>query len=192
MVLVIVSQFRHLDRPSDGMVGAPRAHRINIAEGIQSMKCVSLLTGSRASVFWGEDLHLQNVEFLKNLDPGYFQFVADSCSDHLDDPTKLDKPNRQRAALMLRIVHGQGVETLMALIGALAQSPQFPVGWMLRYRISELEEVIRAVSDEQPFLSLLKPKPVTWNSISALVHNQLPDENQKQSMTAKFASFWGG
>ena len=156
------------------------------------MKCVPLLTGSRASVFWGEDPNRQNFEFLKSLDPGYFQFVADICSDHLDDPTKLEKPNRQRAALMLRVVHGQGVESLMALIGALAQAPQFPVGWMLRYRVSELDEVIRAISDETPFSSLLQPKPVTWNSLSALVHSELPDENQKQSMTAKFASFWGG
>jgi hypothetical protein len=80
----------------------------------------------------------------------------------------------------------------MALIGALAQAPQFPVGWMLRYKVSELDEVIRAISDAIPFPSLLQPKPVTWNSISALVHSALPDEHQKQFLAPKFASFWDG
>lgn len=155
------------------------------------MQCIPLLTGSRAaSVFWGDDLRRQNLEFLKSLDPGYFQFVADSCSEHLDDATKLEKRDRQRAAQMLRVVHGQGVESLMAMIGALAQSPEFPVGWMLRYQVSDLEEVIKAISDEQPFPSLLNPKPVTWHSISTLVHSEMPDDGVKQAMTAKFASFW--
>src|SRR3990167_5656943 len=121
------------------------------------MQCIRLLTGSRASVFWGDDLRRQNLEFLKGLDPGYFQFVADSCSDHLDDATKLEKRDRQHAAQMLRVVHGQGVESLMAMIGALAQSPEFPVGWMLRYQVAELEEVVRAISDAQSFPSLLHP-----------------------------------
>lgn len=156
------------------------------------MKCVPLLTGSRASVFWGEGLHQQNLEFLKSLDPGYFQFVADTCADQLDEPTKLDKPTRQRAALMLRVVHGQAVESLMALIAALAQSPTFPVGWMLRYKVSELEAVIRSISEETPFPSLLKVKPVTWHSISTLVHSTLPDEEQRVELTGKFASFWSG
>jgi hypothetical protein len=141
-------------------------------------------------VFWGDDLRRQNLEFLKSLDPGYFQFVADSCSGHLDDATRLEKRDRQRAAQMLRVVHGQGVESLMAMIGALAQSPEFPVGWMLRYQASDLDEVIRAISDEQPFPSLLNPKPVTWHSISTLVHSALPDDGVKQAMTAKFAPFW--
>src|SRR5450759_5248956 len=44
----------------------------------KGMQCIPLLTGLRASVFWGDDLRRQNFEFLKSLDPGYFQFVADS------------------------------------------------------------------------------------------------------------------
>jgi len=113
-----------------------------------SMTSIPLLTGSRASVFWGADLRRQNLDYLKSLDPGYFQFIADLCADQLDDPTKLMSPDRQRAAMMLRVVHGQGVEALMALIGALAQSPQFPLGWMLRYTSSDLEDVIRAIDDQ--------------------------------------------
>ncbi len=141
-------------------------------------------------MFWGDELRRQNLEFLKNFDAGYFQFIADLSSEHLDDATKLEKRDRQHAAQMLRVVHGQGVESLMAMMGALAQSPEFPVGWMLRYHPSDLEEVIRAISDAQPFPSLLNPKPVTWHSISTLVHSEIPDDSVKQLMTAKFASFW--
>ncbi len=153
------------------------------------MGCIPLLTGSRASVFWGDDLRGQNLRFLESLDPGYFRFAAQSCSGWLDDAS-LKKPDRQRAALMLRVVHGQGVEALMALTAALAQSPQFPVGWMLRYKVAELHDVIQAISDEKPFPSLLREKPVTWKSLSSLVYNWLPDEELKKSLTAKFASFW--
>jgi hypothetical protein len=163
-----------------------------ILRGFCPMMSIPLLTGNRTTVFWGENLQFQNLNYLTNLDPGYFQFVADICADQLDDPAKLDKPSRQRAAMMLRIVHGQGVESLMALFGALAQSPRFPVGWMLRYSLQDLEEVVGAISDENQFPSLLRVKPVTWTSISTLVHNELPDEDQKSSMTEKFAAFWNG
>ncbi len=80
----------------------------------------------------------------------------------------------------------------MALMAALAQAPQFPVGWMLRYTVAELHDVIQAISEGKPFPSLLREKAVTWDSLSSLVYNWLPDEELKKSLTAKFASFWRG
>lgn len=155
------------------------------------MQMMPLLTGERASVYWGHDLTGDNRRFLESLDPHYYLFAARQAADRLSADPPLEKADQLRAAMALRIAYGQGVETLMALLCALAQAPQFPLGWMLRYRNEELRAVVEAIDGERLFPHLLTTNAVSWNSLSVMVHRQIPEASTRPGLVDKFATLWG-
>lgn len=155
------------------------------------MQRMPLLTGERASVYWGHDLAGDNRRFLESLDPEYYWFAARQAADRLSADPPLEKADQLRAAMALRIAYGQGVETLMALLCALAQAPQFPLGWMLRYRNEELRAVVEVIDGERVFRHLLTTDAVSWESLSAMVHSHIPEAAAQLGLVDKFATFWG-
>jgi hypothetical protein len=154
------------------------------------MQRMALLTGERASVYWGNDLAGDNWRFLESLDPDYYWFAARQGADALSAEPPLERADQLRAAMGLRIAYGQGVETLMALLCALAQAPQFPLGWMLRYRNEELRAVVAAVDSGQAIPHLLVADWVSWESLSAMVHSHIPEAAAPLRLVDKFARFW--
>lgn len=149
------------------------------------MECQPIVTGSRPSCFWGPDLATDNRQFLSSLDPGYFRFVA------LTHAGQLDGDERHRAALALRTAHGQAIETLFALLAACAQAPRFPLGWLLRYKVVELKEVVQAISAGRPFPNLVVAKPVTWEALSKLVHSHIAEPIRiERKLAERFARLW--
>ena len=154
------------------------------------MQRIVLLTGERASVYWGDDLAGDNQRFFESLDPHYYWFAARQGADALSAEPPPERADQLRAATGLRIAYGQGVETLMALLCALAQVPQFPLGWMLRYRNEELREVVEAVDLPEAFPHLLTADWVTWESLSAMVHSHIPEVAARLGLVDKFARFW--
>jgi hypothetical protein len=154
------------------------------------MQRVMFVTGERPAVFWGYDLAGDNARFLKTLDAEYFGFVARECAARLKDETTLERADRLRVATTLRIAYGQAAETLMALLAATAQIPTFPMGWMLRYQNQDLREVVTAIESERPFHSLLVERPVTWRTISALVHSYIPGPAERLGLIDRAATFW--
>jgi hypothetical protein len=72
----------------------------------------------------------------------------------------------------------------------MAQQPQFPLGWMLRYQTSDLREVVSAIQEQQPFHSLLIHRPVTWQSLSALVLTDVELPEKMPDLARRFAAFW--
>ena len=155
------------------------------------MQRMPLLTGDRASVFWGHDLAGDNRRFLEALDPGYYWFAAREAADRLSAEPALEHADQLRAAMALRLAFGQGVETLMALLCALAQAPRFPVGWMLRYRNEELREIVEAIDVGRVFPHQLTSDAVSWVLLSAIVHGHIPGVAERLGLVDKFATFWG-
>jgi hypothetical protein len=154
------------------------------------LQSVGFVTGKRPSVFWGYDLGRDNDEFLKALDPGYFEFVARDCAARLEDASALTQADRFRVATALRLAYGQAAETLLALLCASTQAPWFPMGWMARYRTSDLCDVVRAIQQVEAFPNALVQQPVTWRSISASVHGAIDDEDRRKDLSDKFAALW--
>lgn len=155
------------------------------------MQRMVLLMGDRAGVYWGDDLAGENQRFLESLDPGYYWFAARQGADALSAEPPPERADQLRAATSLRIAYGQGVETLMALLCALAQAPHFPLGWMLRYRNEELRAVVAAIDRGQAFPHLLVADSVSWESLSAMVHSHIPEVAARLGLVDKFARFWG-
>jgi hypothetical protein len=131
----------------------------------------------------------RNVEFLSGIDPGYFRNVAEVYSPFFGSD---DKEQRQRAATAMRLAYSMALETFAALIAVAVQAPHFALGWMLRYRNSDLDEVIRKLRAGEQVHSALS-EGFSWLALVEAVH-EVPFDSEAVGQEAQiklgFAKAW--
>ena len=121
------------------------------------------IVGERPFCYWDSDISQKTAMFLENLDPSYFESMANVFVTNIEEPLpskeitflhkfvkfmtsirskKTIQPecDPQHAALALRMIYSQSLETLFALICAALQAPLCVHAWMLNYYPSELRE----------------------------------------------------
>ncbi|MDP9316873.1 MAG: hypothetical protein M3R24_39465 [Chloroflexota bacterium] len=135
--------------------------------------------------FWDWNIAQQNVQFLDNLDPGYFKHLADIHGALLEGDEK------QYAATTLRAAYSHALETLFALLSATVQAPDCVVAWLLKYRNNELDEVVRKIHNRQPVLSKLPVQHPTWETIAdAILSFKTGNDDKDIEIRDAFAEFW--
>ncbi len=136
--------------------------------------------------FWDLDAKQRNLDFINSIDPLYFQHIANLHSEALDGDEK------QYAAAALRVAYSHGLESFFALLCATVQAPDCIIGWLLKYQIVELREVVRKISERRRIYSKLQPKPVTWDVIVEVVFSYfITGDNEKDEKIRKnFARLW--
>ena len=97
------------------------------------VRLTPFIVGERPHVFVNDTI--ANRRFLEGIDADYWTYQAAAHADRLDAE---EREQRQRAAAALRVAYSQGVETLLALIGAFLQVPRYPLGWLVRYNNADL------------------------------------------------------
>jgi hypothetical protein len=142
--------------------------------------------GERPVCVWEWDLRERNLAFLEDLQPDYYSYVASQNGPELDGKQK------QLAAMAIRTTYSQALETFVALACAMAQAPRCVVGWMHFYQQGELESVARAIARGEPFLSLLTPRPTSWESIAdaCTAHIVLEDKVKERTVREGFSRLW--
>lgn len=134
---------------------------------------------------WDWDLKEKNLEFLDGIDAGYFSYVANLYSDHIGGDDK------HRAAVSLRLVYSQGLETLFALLCSAVQAPHCAVGWVLNYKNADLLNLVRNISNKETIYSRFKETPVTWELLARHIHGGLCYEEDKRMWIQKgFGRLW--
>jgi len=126
-----------------------------------------------------------NLRFLQAIDTDYWIYQANAHAPGLEAETTEE---RQRAAAALRVAYSQGLETLFALIGALAQCPRYPLAWLSRYTNRDLRAVVRKINQGMPFPCALKARP-SWRAIADGVHEFVP-EPKRAELTTEFGDLW--
>jgi hypothetical protein len=136
--------------------------------------------------FWDLDVHDKNLEFINKIDPKYFEHVADMHGELLEGEQK------QYAAATLRIAYSQGLETLFALLCAVVQAPDCVIGWFLKYRNSELFDLVRKITEGQIIYSKLRCHRVTWRVIADLVFSRFStgDTETDERIRTNFSRLW--
>jgi hypothetical protein len=92
---------------------------------------------------WGWDLQDRNAQFIRDIDPDYFEYVA---LKHVSD---LKDGNSQRAATAIRQNYYLCLETLFGLIGALIQAPDCVAGWVLKASTGKIRNVADALAHDR-------------------------------------------
>src|SRR5881394_2750646 len=88
------------------------------------------------------NLSQRNLEFISQLDPGYFRFLAETFGN-----TGPDK--EMHAALAVRTAYSHALEAFTALVGATDQSPNCVPGWFLKAWQKDLESVAEKITRQQ-------------------------------------------
>lgn len=84
---------------------------------------------------WDIDLQRRNRQFLKGLDPAYFEYVLNA---------HLATDDEQRSSIALRASLHHALETLFSLIGAYVQAPDCAYAWIAKCK-NELLRDLRKV-----------------------------------------------
>ncbi|BAS12075.1 conserved hypothetical protein [Arthrobacter sp. Hiyo8] len=157
------------------------------ADSARADSC-AYFVNNRPQVSWAWDLKDRNLNFLRAIDPGYYVHIRKHEAPILEE-AGLDA---QYAAASIRLAHAQAVETLFALLGALAQAPYCPIGWMLAYSNPELREVTKALISIQGLVDKSAwEEGVTLGKLANLVFSRTGWLEEKVASTAEsFARMW--
>ena len=137
---------------------------------------------------WEHPEDNNNLEFLNGIDPAYFSFIAErmrSAEASVDDD--------RRAATALRSAYHHALETFFSLAGALVQAPTCVYGWLEQCETKSLRTLVEQISENRfNSLSVVQGAPVTWETISAVVHSRMDvSEAERARVVSGFADLWG-
>lgn len=136
---------------------------------------------------WDVSLKDRNLEFLKQFDPTYFEYLANTAVDDLDD-----SKHKKHAAVLMRQGLYHGLETLFSMLGALIQSPDCVYGWVLRCNPGDVRKVVERVSQEDTTLPRkLVLKEVSWEELSNFIFaHSNPDQGEVKRNADNFCRLW--
>lgn len=126
----------------------------------------------------------ENLRFLKQIDPSIWIYQAKAHEAGLENDD-----DKQHAAVALRLVYSQALETFFALVGALVQSPTFALGWLTKYKVVELRSVVRKIHEGEPIRRVLTAE-ARWVEIARVVHEFLPPGRAGYDVGGAFAQMW--
>jgi len=134
---------------------------------------------------WDLDLDVRNLDFINSIDPRYFEHTANLQAQFLEGDEK------QYAATALRIAYSHGLETMFALLCATVQAPDCIVGWLVKYKNSELYEVVKKISGRRSMYSRGTVTP-TWDALAETIFTyvQTGDSGKDSQIRKSFARLW--
>jgi hypothetical protein len=137
---------------------------------------------------WEWDLRERNLEFINNLDPIYFNYLADIHRGSLENDG-----HKQNAALSLRTSYSHSLETFFSILFATIQAPDCIIGWLVKYQLQDLGNLVRKVQRGNFINSKLGIKPITWQTIAqkVLSFTSFADTTEQDNrIKEQFAAAW--
>lgn len=171
-----------------------------------------IVVGNIPYCVWDQDLEERNAQFLRSVDPSYFEYVADLLAPKLLIPhgdtqasflgklkplllhfmsESTEEPD-QHAASLLRATYSHALETLFALLVATVQAPRAPFAWIRLYKPRHLRHIVQKIDDGITFPSMWKVDRPSWRHLANLIHNNLRIENEARDLEVKqgFSRMW--
>jgi len=139
--------------------------------------------GDDPYILWDVDIKKCNLDFLKNFDTRYYDYLLE---------LHLTSNDERRAAMSLRLTYHHALETLFSFLGALLQSPNFPNAWITQNR-RVLNGVVRRISEQDQTLpTILYNKSISWESLAEVVFDRFSPGTDKQKKAIEgFSELWG-
>lgn len=140
---------------------------------------------------WGNNVETDEVNFLTSLDPGYFVHVAQKSIAIVED-LKQSQKDRHYAAMTLRSVYSQSLETMFALLTAALQAPRCVYAWMSKYRTPDLRDMLSGFNSGSAFSSIIALPTVDWRAVADYVYASFApaDKEFAEATVQGFAQAW--
>ena len=153
---------------------------------------IPLLVNQTPYCVWDENIIERNIEILNRIDPEYFEYIATTNFTFLEEKANADNKQKQHASVALRTAYSQGLETFFALVCASVQAPKCVFGWLLKYRNSDLKDLISNINNGEEFESLVNNKQVNWKFVSELIFSMIhiDDKESFSPYIVAFENLW--
>lgn len=137
---------------------------------------------------WDPELRRTNLEFIKGIDPTYYEYIAAT------NKGALQSDGAQYAAMAIRIAYCHGLETLFSLLCACAQAPDCIIGWLQKYKLEQLRKLVEAIINfRAPIFCKHNIQSLTLEELSKLINQfNLNDQNKVQQLQESFTTLWRG
>jgi hypothetical protein len=155
-------------------------------EGVNRMYQIGFVVNEQPYCVCEWDLPKRNLRFLESIDPTYFRYVSDTNVSRMNVE---DEKTLQHAAISLRIVYSQGLETLFAFIFATIQAPDCVAGWLLKYSVRDITELLEKVRNRKPVISFLGTERPTWKDIASAIF-QFNEEERFKYLIELYSKLW--
>jgi hypothetical protein len=150
-----------------------------------------LIVNERPICIWDTDIAARSIDFLKSIDPTYFEYCADTHLGNISEDEPEDKVS-QNASIALRAGYSQALETLFALLFSLIQAPYCPYAWIYEYKNQELYELVNKIREYKPILSPWDKSTFTWQSLADFVFSWfvIEDKEKEKKVKEGFSQLW--
>lgn len=148
--------------------------------------CIPFVVNEEEYAFWDTDIQKINLNFINQIDPEYFEYIAQLNLSILNGEGN-DKKTRQHAAINMRMAYSQGLEVLFSFIFATIQAPDCVIGWFLKYSNRDLFNISRKFKDGEEIYTKLALPVRGWRDFANIVFVGI--EEQKENYSAKIEQF---
>lgn len=115
--------------------------------------------------FWDAHPDETNKAFIDSIDPTYFEYVAVTNFEKLDDDRL-----KQKASLAIISNYHHALETLFATICGTIQAPRYVVGWFQKYQNEDIRQILENISSNNPIKNSWGVERLDWAKVSDLIH----------------------
>lgn len=137
------------------------------------------VVGGRPFCVWDWNLTEKNLQFVNSLDPDYFSYLAATLGPDLETDHKL------RAGAAIRSAYGLGLETLFAVLFASLQAPGCLAGWLHKYKMGDLRDLVSRARAGRPFLSYARLSEFTLDHITNQLLSPMVLEDKEKELAIK-------
>lgn len=142
-----------------------------------------ILVNDEPFCVWDFDLKERCREFLRGLDPDYFEYATTAHIGTQDE---------KRASVALRLALHHGMETFFSLVGALVQAPDCPHAWLSKCSTPALRSVVERLNKADPSLfTKLSLSSPSWPELARCVFITYLPGTERQTQTIQgFTELW--
>lgn len=159
---------------------------------MSEVQSLSFLVGCHAVTAVATDLVERNSRFVDHYDSAYFASVSSALLRSIEAADQTDRSETHRLATGMISNYGQSIEAFFAMLFAVLQAPSCPLPWLLKYRRSDLLELIRLVNENKHHdLCRVHASGSSWDGISNTINSvEGTSEIPRNDVVESFAALW--
>ena len=132
-----------------------------------------------------DDLPELNSEYLDRIDSESYRNRAAQYSEQLQKD-----PENEIAAIDLRATYHHAMEDFIALTGAYLQAPEFPVGWIVNYKVGDLRMVAESLNQSAYLWNVHGLGRLNWKILSELIYRPAMNPHIPTEVLSSLVGFW--
>jgi hypothetical protein len=154
-----------------------------------SLQNLKFVVNEKPYCVWDFDLKNKNREFIQNFEVNHFEFLSNLFENLWNNEE--DDNNKQALSIEIRRSYSLALETFFSILGAALQAPDCIPGYLAKYRLSDLRNLVKRIYNSEKFLSRFDLENFDFISISKFIHFiEIDDEKKLNQIVEQYGILW--